>query len=66
MKFTADDLLGRTFLFHDGSTIRASVTIVAYDPRGGGSWRLDAGPGYTKTWISNLELRRLIGEEVLS
>lgn len=60
-----DDLLGRTFAFHeDGYTIKASVTITAYDPEKG--WRLDGGPGFTKEWVSDWMLSALLAEGVLT
>lgn len=58
-----DDLLGRTFQLSDGYTIHGSVTIVAHDPKKG--WRLDAGPGFTKEWVSELMLTALLSSGVL-
>ena len=60
-----DDLLGRTFLFHeDGYTIKASVTIVGHDPAKG--WRLDGGPRFTQAWVSDAMLDVLLEEGVLT
>ena len=59
---SVDSLLGREYLFHDGGTIRAIVTIVAWDPDRG--WKL-AGSGFTSAWVDRGMFRRLLKEGVL-
>ncbi len=57
-----DSLLGRDYLFHDGSTVHALVTIVAWCPDRG--WKL-AGRGFTSAWVEQGMFRRLLKEGVL-
>lgn len=57
-----DDLLGRDYWLHDGSTIRARLTIIGWCPERG--WRL-AGAGFSTEWVPRAMFRRLVRDGVL-
>lgn len=63
LPLAVDDLLGRSFLFHDGYDIHTVVTVIAHDPDKG--WKLDAGPSFTQPWVSHAMLTYLFTQDVL-